>query len=214
MRKKYVIFDFDGTLIDTNELVLNSWQAVYEHYRGVPGDPDVIYATFGEPLWTSMEALFPEVDTEEAIRIYRKYQMESWEKEIRIFPGLRELVEAIRASGRSASIVTSRMRATTLQYLDVFGIRGMFDVIITADDTTIHKPNPEPVLIALKRLGADAADAIMLGDTRFDIGCANNAGVESVLVTWSFPVSPEERARQGFTPCHVIDRPEELLELI
>ena len=212
--KKHVIFDFDGTLINTNEIIVESWQAVFRHYRGERGDEKVIYASFGETLKDTMRELFPEADVDEAVAIYRNYQAANCEGMIRPFPGLEDLVRKIRETGRTTSIVTSRLLETTNKYLDEFGMRELFDVIVTADDTTAHKPDPEPVLTALRKLGAAPEDSIMLGDTRFDIGCANNAGVDSVLVTWSNGFPAEKMAEMGFAPRFVIDRPEDLLPLL
>ena len=214
IKKKHVLFDFDGTLINTNEIIIDSWQAVFKHYLGQPGDRDRIYASFGEPLKETMMEFFPGVDQDEAISIYRKYQKENFEDKIDLFPGMIDLIKDLRETGRTTSIVTSRLRTTTLQYLDRFGIADLFDVIVTCDDTDKHKPDPEPVLTALKKLGATPDEAIFLGDTRFDIGCANNAGVESVLVTWSHPLPVEEMEREGFLPTYVMDFPNQLYDFI
>ena len=99
-----------------------------------------------------------------------------------------------------------------MQYLGEMGIKDNFDVIITADDVTSHKPEPGPLLEALRRLGAKREEAIMLGDTRFDIGCSINAGVDSILVCWgrrggNVPLGEIE-------PMYRISKPEELFEII
>ena len=81
-------------------------------------------------------------------------------------------------------IVTSRTRESALRYMDMFGITEYFEAMVTCDDTTVHKPNPEPILLGLEKMGITKDEAIMIGDSPFDIKCANNAGVKSVMVDW------------------------------
>jgi len=214
LKKKHVIFDFDGTLINTNEIVIESWQATYVHYRGRREDPKKIYESFGEPLVVSMEREFPDVDTDEAIRIYRNYQETHFAGALSLFPGIMELITKLRAEGHTTSIVTSRTRMTTVEYLALFDLDDKFDVMVSCDDTDAHKPDAEPLLIALDRLGAAGEDAIMIGDSKYDIGCANNAGVDSVLITWSRPEDAPHVEESGYIPTHIIHTPEELEELV
>ena len=98
---------------------------------------------------------------------------------------MKELFAELRAKGYKLGMVTSRLRQTTSQGLEKYEINEYFDVVVTADDTKKHKPDPEPVYIALKKLGSAPQSSIMLGDTMYDILCAKNAGVKSVLVSWS-----------------------------
>ncbi|MBQ6622958.1 MAG: HAD family hydrolase [Mogibacterium sp.] len=214
MKKKHVVFDFDGTLLNTDEIIVDSWQAVFLHYTGESGDEETILKSFGEPLRKTARTFFPEEELEGVVEYYRSYQNENYEGRIALFPGVEGLVMKLRSLGYTTSIVTSRTRLTTDEYVDLFGIRELFDVIITCDDVTAHKPDPAPLLKALDLLGASPEEAIMLGDSKYDIGCANNAGVDSVLVTWGHPGSEEEMAALGFAPTARIAEPEELFRLL
>ena len=214
MKKTYVVFDFDGTVLNTNEIIIDSWQAVFRRYTGSEGDEKVIFSSFGEPLYATMRKFFPDEDVEEAVRTYREYQVANYSGKVHLFPGLEELVRDLRDRGYSTSVVTSRTKVSTEAYMEQFGIRDLFDVIITCDDVQEHKPDPAPLNKALELLGALPEEAIMLGDSKYDIGCANNAGVDSVLVTWGHEADQEEMDAFGFAPTHRIALPEELLELI
>ena len=182
--KKYILFDFDGTLVNTNDVILASWQHTYRHYLGHEMPVDHITSCFGEPLLLTMEREFPGVNPQESADVYRQFQLENADKLVTIFPGIKELLADLKAAGYVLGIVTSRTRESALRYMDMFGITSYFSDLVTCDDTTVHKPNPEPILLAMSKLGASAEESIMIGDSPFDIKCANNAGVDSVMVNW------------------------------
>ena len=182
--KKYILFDFDGTLVNTNDVILASWQHTYRHYLGHEMPVDHITSCFGEPLLLTMEREFPGVDPQESADVYRQFQLENADKLVTIFPGIKELLADLKAAGYVLGIVTSRTRESALRYMDMFAITSYFSDLVSCDDTTVHKPNPEPILLAMSKLGASAEESIMIGDSPFDIKCANNAGVDSVMVNW------------------------------
>ena len=182
--KKYILFDFDGTLVNTNDVILASWQHTYRHYLGHEMPVDHITSCFGEPLLLTMEREFPGVDPQESADVYRQFQLENADKLVTIFPGIKELLADLKAAGYVLGIVTSRTRESALRYMDMFAITSYFSDLVTCDDTTVHKPNPEPILLAMSKLGASAEESIMIGDSPFDIKCANTAGVDSVMVNW------------------------------
>ena len=110
-------------------------------------------------------------------------------------------------------IVTSRTRESAQRYMDMFGIDGYFEAMVTCEDTDIHKPNPEPILLCLEKMGITGEEALMVGDSPFDIKCANNAGVKSVLVDWRITGSGHtliDDAKEDFT----IEEPAELMDIL
>lgn len=214
MKKKFVIFDFDGTVLDSNQLIIDSWQSLFMHYTGEKGDEVAIVKTFGEILRDSVKFFFPDEDPDEGVELYRQWQVAHLEGGLRMFDGMMELFEELKARGHVLAIVTSRKKETTHQYVDELGIRKYFDVIITCDDIAAHKPDPAPLLYALNEMGASLDDAIMLGDTKFDIGCCRNAGVDSILVSWSHAVDMDELETLGCMPTYIIDTPEDIYNLI
>lgn len=213
MNKKIntILFDFDGTIADTNDLIIQSWQAVYRARLGHEGKPEEILATFGEPLYYTMGKVFPDFDIEESVDIYRSFQKGIFRQAIKPFPGMVDLIKGLKEQGYKMGIVTSRLKQSTFEGLECFGLENDIDEIVTVEDTDKHKPDPEPALICLERLGAKPEEAIMIGDSRFDIGCANNAGITSVLVAWSIA---KEGQDSYYEPSHVIEKAEEFWALL
>lgn len=211
--KKYILFDFDGTLVNTNDVILASWQHTYRHYLGHEMPVDHITSCFGEPLLLTMEREFPGVDPQESADVYRQFQLENADKLVTIFPGIKELLAGLKAAGYVLGIVTSRTRESALRYMDMFGITSYFSDLVTCDDTTVHKPNPEPILLAMSKLGASAEESIMIGDSPFDIKCANNAGVDSVMVNWRITCD-ETSVIDDAKVDYWIHQPSDLVELL
>lgn len=208
-----ILFDFDGTVANTNGLVIGSWKHVYRVLKGIEQSEDEIKKTFGEPLGVSMEKAFPETPVDEAIAIYRSHQKDIFEEMIEPFPGMVDLIKGLKAKGYKVAITTSRMYNSTMVGLRKFGLDEVFDAIVTSNDTTKHKPDPEPVLITLDKLGAKPEEALMIGDSMFDIKCAHNAGVKAVLVGWAEAVT-EEDLNGPDRPEYFIETAEELFDLI
>lgn len=214
MKKKIntILFDFDGTLMDTNEVIIQSWQYAFRNIKGVEADRNEIIKTFGEPIMLTLKNFF--VGTDEEIRqfrdVYREYQKNVFEDEIVLFPGVYDMLHKLKDLGYRMAVVTSRLGESTREGLRRFGIDDVFEVVITADDTSAHKPDPEPANIALKKLGVSASEAIMVGDTKMDIGCANNAGITSVLVGWTMAIVDEAE----YKPDHIIDKADDLITLL
>ena len=211
--KKYILFDFDGTLVNTNDVILASWQHTYRHYLGHEMPVDHITSCFGEPLLLTMEREFPGVDPQESADVYRQFQLENADKLVTIFPGIKELLADLKEAGYVLGIVTSRTRESALRYMDMFAITSYFSDLVTCDDTTVHKPNPEPILLAMSKLGASAEESIMIGDSPFDIKCANNAGVDSVMVNWRITCD-ETSVIDDAKVDYWIHQPSDLVELL
>ena len=209
---KAILFDFDGTIIDTNQVIINSWQAVFQAMKGRDHDVEEIVSTFGEPLFITMERWFPG-RAEECIQIYRNFQKDIFFDMIKICPGMDDLIKKLKLAGYKNAIVTSRLTSSTMGTLEKYDLARYFDAFVTCDDTKKHKPDPEPVLIALEKLGISADEAIMIGDSKFDIECARNAGVKQVLVDWSITMKPEERTGRN-APTYLIEKAEDLFEIL
>lgn len=211
-----VVFDFDGTIMDTNDVIIGSWQHVYKTLRGKEGDLDYILSTFGEPLEYSMKTSFPEVPMEESVKIYRDWHRERFLDMIKLFPGVTEMLQEIKDRGYRMGIATSRLRVTLEQGLDKYDLRKYFDAIVAVEDTENPKPAPDIVLKTLAMLDAKPENAIMVGDSRLDILCARNASVPSVLVGWSATLAgkTKEDFAPGEAPDFIIDQPADLLDII
>lgn len=211
MTIKAVLIDFDGTLANTNDIVLKSFQHTYRTFQGREEDPAVIHRTFGEPLRTTLDRVFGKEYEDEAVEVYRSYQMDRFETLIKPFPGMDRLVKELRARGYRLALVTSRVKDSAVRGLKKFGLEEDFEVITTVDELVHHKPHPECIFVTLAEMGLQPEEAVMLGDTRFDILCGKNAGCRTVLVDWS--VMPEEERRE-YPPDLVARSPDDIMEWI
>ena len=124
-----------------------------------------------------------------------------------------EAVKMLKDYGVLLGIVTSRGKDSCLKGLEKYGMADCFDAFSTAESTDIHKPLPEPALICCRELGIDPADALMVGDSVFDLQCGNAAGCDTCFVTWSFATGVDAAIAEG-RPTYVVDTPEELLDLL
>jgi len=208
-----ILFDFDGTLVNTNDVIIESFKHTFMHYLGYEPEISKITKFFGEPLIVTMKREFPDVDPEEAMETYRTFQFEKAQHLVKIFDGITEMLQDVSDAGFRLAIVTSRTTASTLNYLKKFELEDFFEVIVSCDDTTIHKPEPEPILLALKKLGIEKEEAIMIGDGPFDIKCANNAKVKSILVGWRITDNDNEVVGK-IKPDYEIKKPEDLVGLL
>ncbi|MDN5347165.1 MAG: pyrophosphatase PpaX [Clostridia bacterium] len=179
-----VLFDFDGTLVDTTDLVIESFQYTLRPYLGREVKPEEVYPFFGAPLREGLFAFVPD-KAEELLPVYRRYTNEHFEEKIKLCPGVREGLGRLKKAGLKLGVVTSRMRKTTLRGLEIFDLLHFFVTVVALEDVDNHKPGPEPVRKALRDLGVAAEDAIMIGDSPLDILAARAAGVKSAAAGWS-----------------------------
>ena len=214
MKKPYVILDFDGTIANTNDIITESWQATFKNYLGHELPVRDIEATFGETLAYTISVLLPGEDPEEVTNFYRDYQYGHCEGRIYLFPGMRELMENLKARGHKIGVATSRTRGSFGRYIKELEAEQYIDALVAMEDVSRHKPDPESALKVLEKFGAKPSEAIMVGDTKYDIGCANNAGVESVMIQWSHYFDKEAMEAEGFVPTYYVDTPDEILELV
>lgn len=208
-----VVFDFDGTIMNTNDVVIASWQHTYRTIKGIEVGEEEIVKTFGEPILVSLKREFPMMPPEESVEIYREFQEAHKDELVKLFPRMDALCKETKLRGYKTAIVTSRTRRSLMSYLEKFGMADCFDVIVTCDDTKAHKPDPEPMLIALEKLGSKADETIMIGDSMYDILCAKNAGCQSALVGWAVAVTKEEKTGPN-APEFIMEQPEDLFKII
>ena len=208
-----VLFDFDGTVMDTTEVIVNSWQHTFRTLEGEERPLSDIYPTFGEPLEITMEKFFPDTPVDESVNIYRSYHIDNFGDLIKVFPGMEELMSKLQKDGYTLALVTSRLKRTTDQGLEAYDLGKYFEYVLTCDDTNKHKPDPAPINITLDKLNKKPENAIMIGDTMFDILCARNAGVKSVLVDWAVAVDEEQRKGKD-APDFIIKEPMDIVKVL
>ncbi len=203
------MFDLDGTVIDTVELIVQSFRHATQTVLGEILPDEVITAGVGQPLMTQMKRLSPE-HAEELYTVYREYNHRRHDALVRGYAGMSEVLEGLRTAGRRLGIVTSKSADTTAMAFDSLDLGGHFDVVVTASDTSAHKPSPRPLLLCLQRLGASADGSIYVGDSPVDIRAGAAAGMTTAAVGWG--VFSRE-ALLSEVPDFWLDEPRELLPL-
>ena len=187
-RLKAILFDFDGTIVDTTELIHESMRRATGEVLGRELSRETLMANVGQPLPRQMELLAdgqPE-KTEELLEVYLHHNEELHEGLIREFPNVGISLARLRDAGLRLAVVTSKRRFSVEMSLDSFAeLRDVFEVFVTMEDTAEHKPLPAPLLKGLELLGDVSAErAAYVGDAPFDVAAAHAAGVMSVAVSW------------------------------
>lgn len=168
----HLVFDIDGTLLNTEMAVLHSLQwALQQH--GIVQSLEQLRFALGIP---GKDALI-RFQLNNPDQVLREWDAKFTEflQEITIFEGVVPLLQALRARGIHLGVVTSKTQVELAQDFDAMGLTDYFDIIVTADDTVQHKPDAEPMLNYLKRSGAKAAETIYIGDADYDLQCALRA---------------------------------------
>jgi pyrophosphatase PpaX len=206
-----VLFDLDGTLIDSIALILSSYRHTLAVHRGSTPSDDVWLAGLGTPLRAQFRA-FTDDDDEIAAMVatYRAHNLANHDAMVRPYPGVARAVTALRACGARLGVVTSKTREGAARGLTHCGFDGLFDVVVGADDVNRHKPDPEPVQRALELLGAPADGAVFVGDSPHDLAAGHAAAVATAAVGWGpFP----RTSLEPLAPDHWIDEPAGLAAL-
>jgi pyrophosphatase PpaX len=183
VRFPVVLFDLDGTLIDSAAVILASFHHATETVlnRRV-SDEQILAQVGGTNLETQMALLDPD-RVDELVEVYRAHNDPSYDS-LACFAGIVEVLCALKRDGRRLGVVTAKRRPTVERVFAGAGIGEYFDVVVGSDSTTRHKPDPEPILHALAELGAQAGEAAYVGDSPFDMAAARAAGVYGVAVAW------------------------------
>ena len=207
-----VLFDLDGTLLDSIRHILDSYHHTLEVHCLPARTDEEWLAGIGTPLrvqfgpWAHEPALFDAL-----IETYRDYNIANHDTRVAAYPGVVELVRGIRAQGARTGLVTSKQRIGAMRGLERLGLVDEMEVVIAADDVTNPKPHPEPVLMALERLGEKAASSLYVGDSVHDMECGRKAGVATAAVLWG----PFTRAHLApAEPTYWVARPADVLELL
>lgn len=198
MKLKHLIFDLDGTLIDTEGPVIGAWQLALREY-GYEFTKKELLIAMGVPTEEGLRLLNVQVDGHWSERWKRQYR--PLVADAGFFPGVSETMDALRTQGFQLGIVTSRNRDEYTEFFGKFRLEERFPTVILEEDTEKHKPDPEPLYRYLERTGARAAECVYVGDQPTDVQCANRAGILSGLALWNRPeLSCSEAAVRFRTP--------------
>ena len=206
-----VLFDLDGTLVDSGEMILSSFRhATRTVLARDVADEQIAALVGGSNLYDQMRTLDAS-RVEELVAAYREHN-EPLHDGLEAFVGVQPVLERLRNEGRRLGIVTAKRRATVDLAFGVLPLERYFDAVVTSELTERHKPDPEPVLVALEELGAMPAEAAFVGDSPYDIGAGKAAGVFAIAVTWG-KIHSEDRLREAGADA-VEHSPEELFDVL
>lgn len=204
------LFDLDGTLIDTTELITQSFRHASATVLGEKLVDEVLLANVGQPLMTQMELLGGADRAQELYDTYRDFNHARHDEFIREYPGIEALLMALKDRGAKLAVVTSKSRETVAMAFRVIPIEHYFDTVVTTDDSENHKPHPQPLQLAMRRLDLTPAECIYIGDSPFDIKAGQAAGMATAAVGWG--MFPAVRLRE-LEPDYFFESPDEILEL-
>jgi pyrophosphatase PpaX len=182
---KAALFDFDGTLVDTTDLIYQSMRHAAGQVLGREVAREILMANVGQPLPRQMELLSAE-HAEALLDSYRLHNEENHDALIKEFPGVESSLARLRSAGVRVAVVTSKRRFSVDMALKIFpGLGDVVDQWVTMEDTAQHKPHPEPLLKGLELLGnVPKEEAAYVGDSPFDVAAAHAAGTLSVAISW------------------------------
>lgn len=208
--EKAIIFDLDGTVLNTDLLIRESFIHVFKKYKpGYTLSDEELLSFLGPSLVDTFSRYFDEDMIDELIDYYREFNHSHHEDYVTIYPEVKETLQTLKDMGYPLAIVTTKIKEAVYIGLDLFGITDYFDVIIGHDDVTRSKPDPEGINKVLEKLGLH--DGYYIGDNVTDIMAGKNAHLKTIGVKWS-PKGYDLIAKEN--PDLLIDRFSEIIEFI
>ena len=207
------LFDLDGTIIDSIELILRSYRhTMAQHRSNEPIPPDDMWIQgLGTPLWAQFGQITADKDEIEAmVQTYRTYNLTHHDALVTPYDGVVAEIRRLKEHRKRLGVVTSKLHDGAMRGLRVSELDDAFDVVIGCDDVSHAKPHPEPVLKALETLGVVATETVFVGDSRHDMESGRAAGVKTAAVLWG----PFDRADlEDLAPDYWLEKPQDLREL-
>ena len=206
-----VLFDLDGTIMDTNELIIGTFLHVLKDIVPPTFTREHIIPSMGQTLEQQLREFSKLDDVSHLIQAYRKYNLQHHDAMVKPFPYVEEVLQQLYNANIQLGVVTTKARLTTERALNMFHLYNNFGVVVTVDDVTHAKPHPEPVYTAMDALGANPSTTLMVGDSPADIVAANAAGAVSCAVAWSLK---GEQVLQQYNPRHIIHDMRDLYAIV
>ena len=206
-----VFFDLDGTVIDSGAIILASMRHAAREVLGVEPPEEQLMAAVGGPgLEAQMRELAPD-RVDELVTVYRAHN-EPLHDQLVSCEGIEDVLVRLKEEGRRLGIVTAKRRATVELAFASVPLGHLFEVVVGGDETQRHKPDPEPLLLAARRVDVHPDDCAYVGDSPFDIRAAKAAGMHAVAVTWGGIHTRAKLEREQ--PDAIVDTPEELHDVL
>lgn len=212
MSIKGVLFDLDGTLLDTYDLILASMRHTVKTVLGRDYSDEILMHQVGTPLEAQMKYYSADSDVQaEMLAVYRAHNHEVHDGCVRAFPGVGETLRALHDAGLRIGVVTSKRHALAQRGLDVCGLADYVEFLVGPDDFPAHKPDPGPVLYGCELAGLSPEECLYVGDSPFDIQAGNGAGCVTVAVLWGMF---SREALEAERPAYVIEDVRELTSVV
>lgn len=205
-----VLFDLDGTLIDTNELIITTYLHTLEKYFPSQYQREDVLPFLGPTLHEVFGNMDPE-RVEEMVSEYRAFNIANHDELVKEFEGVLETVKTLKERGYKLAIVTTKRHDVSLKGLRLMKLEDYFEVIVAYDHVEKVKPDPEPIFKALEQLGSTPEEAIMVGDNFHDILAGKNAGTATAGVAWS--IKGREYVAK-YEPDYMLENMKDLLTIL
>ncbi|PAV27765.1 pyrophosphatase PpaX [Virgibacillus profundi] len=203
-----ILFDLDGTLINTNELIIASFNHTFKHYNLTYTMEEIIEFN-GPPLIET----FQKIDSNQAemmIKTYREHNLSNHDDYVKLFPNVTETIKKLKDNNIQLGVVTTKMTKAVQMGLTLTGLDEFFETVIKYEDVVHTKPHPEPVIKAMNELNATAETTLMVGDNSHDIEAGQNAGVQTAGVAWA------QRGKEfllEYNPTYMLEDMRDLLKI-
>lgn len=209
VRFPVVLFDLDGTVVDSGSIILASMRHATREVLGEEYADEELMQAVGGPGLEAQMAVFAPDQVDELVRVYRAHN-EPLHDELEVCAGMESVLVRLHEEGRRLGVVTAKRRSTVELAFARVPLAHLFETIVGGDETERHKPDPEPLLLAAKRMGANPAETVYVGDSPFDVMAAKAAGMHAIAVTWG-RIHDRVRLEQA-GPDAIVDTAVELLE--
>lgn len=210
MKIDTILFDLDGTLIDTNPIIIASFIYTFKKHTGKTYSMDEVLPFIGPPLIDSMRAVDAE-QAEDMMATYIEHNISNHEKYVKAYPTVLETVKKLHEKEFNLGIVTTKITDTAKLGLKITGLDAYFDTVIGLTEVENPKPHPEPIFKALDELGQKPETSLMIGDNYHDIEAGKNAGTKTAGVAWSIKGG---ETLEALNPDYMLDKLIDLLEIL
>lgn len=212
--KKYhnYLFDLDGTLINTIDLIIDCFHHSLHYAGGVKITREEICSHVGLPLKEQFKIYLghlKDVDYEEVMQKHLDYQLKHWPGKVFVYKGVTEVLDKLKKNECRLAVVTSRRIKTAELYMKALGLYDYFEYLITPELTPTHKPNPEPAFYAIRQLQVSPQETLFIGDSTFDIECGHRAGLATAFAQWG------GHNHGAFThqPTYILSEPKDIFKI-
>lgn len=195
---KLIVFDFDGTIADTDKVIVESYLELYKKFKPASFKPSIrkIKTFSGPPIEKTMAEEFPDKTVEFMISEYRKVSRGNYIKYLKTFKNCREIIEKLKQEGYKIALATSKLTPSTMFSLELLHFEDLFEMIVCGDSVAKQKPAPDCLFKIMDHFGVKNSETLFVGDTMYDYNCAQNANVDVAIMQFKKRDFPEDAKPQ------------------